>query len=804
MTAPHSNRPLRVCLVTREFAQDTVLGGIGRATSMQARILAAAGAEVHVITLAASTPAHYVEHGVHVHRVRDPKGYLAPDMVYAHVARWAKAVADVYAELDLRHPFDVVEAPEYWGEALHLPLRPETPLVVTLHGLTELLEAHNIDEAPTPGQRVLYALELAAIRRAALLLAPTQLILDDTRELLMSEEPPARLLPLSFDATRFPEREARALEPGVRRLVFTGRLERRKGVDFAVRAAAAIARRGYETELVVVGRDWSDYRQRVIEPLVEELGFTGLRILSEVGEREVAELLRGADCALMPSRQENFHMAANEALSSGVPVITSDRNGLTCWHDADHGLLGLPLEDPERFAELAADALEDEAWLTESGARGAAQVRQLLAPGRVGTAQLAIYEELADEARAAAGLSPLRFGAAQGRNSVSPASPSPAAPGFGDVTPGFGDVTPADPLPADALEAALPPAGLALPRLIHIVWAGRGAAPARVAATAAGWEREHPGWQVVVWTEDTLPPLRNQAIFDACTDVAQREQIARYEVVRRYGGITVASGVECLRCIQPLVEGLRAFVVGRPDRRPTAEVLGGIAGHAFLEDLVAGVPRGIATHPGGAPEVQTGDELVLTVLTEGTAQRRPLPEALAAHHFFPDAPVPDGEADTEPYAVTAAAAAAAGPVRFVAVVDPAAPGVLATVARGYCSAFAPGEPVELALCVPDDPTEEDGALVMELLGRVAPDPGAVPDVVLYSFTDVLELPYVAAVTATGDDVEAGIQAGELLESVRDLRELLDARYPLPRQLPGEKLAPRLRDRLVAEMRRTTA
>jgi D-inositol-3-phosphate glycosyltransferase len=792
MTAPHPDRPLRVCLVTREFAQDTVLGGIGRATSMQARILAAAGAEVHVITLAASTPAHYVEHGVHVHRVRDPRGYLAPDMVYAHVARWAKAVADVYAELDMRHPFDVVEAPEYWGEALHLPLRPETPLVVTLHGLTELLEAHNLEEAPTPGQSVLYALELAAIRRAALMLAPTQLILDDTRELLLSQDPPARLLPLAFDASRFPAREPRALEPGVRRLVFTGRIERRKGVDFAVRAAAAIARRGYDTELVVVGRDWSSYRQRIVEPLVEELGFTGLKILSEVGESEVAELLRGADCALMPSRQENFHMAANEALSSGVPVITSARNGLTCWHDAHHGLLGLPIEDPEVFAELAADALEDEAWLTESGARGAAQVRELLAPERVGAEQLSIYRELAEQARARV-TSPKPGAAGEGLAGETDLPALPPAP----------DPQPApDPLPA--LEAALPPAGLALPRLIHIVWAGRGAAPAHVAATAAGWEREHPGWRVVVWTQDTLPPLRNQAIFDACTDVGQREQIARYEVVRRYGGVTVAAGVECLRSIQPLVEGLRAFVVGRPDRRPTAEILGGIAGHAFLEDLVAAVPRGIAMHPGATPETQTGDELILTVLAEGTARRRPLPEALAAHHFFPAAPVPEGEQDAEPYGVTAAAAAASGPVRFVAVVDRAAPGVLATVARGYCSAFAPGEPVELALCVPDDPTEEDGALVMELLGRVAPDPGAVPDVVLYSFAEVLELPYVAAVTATGDDVEAGIQAGELLGAVRDLRELLDSRYPLPRQLPGEKLAPRLRDRLVAEMRRTTS
>jgi hypothetical protein len=147
--------------------------------------------------------------------------------------------------------------------------------------------------------------------------------------------------------------------------------------------------------------------------------------------------------------------------------------------------------------------------------------------------------------------------------------------------------------------------------------------------------------------------------------------------------------------------------------------------------------------------------------------------------------------------------AAAGPVRFVAALDLEAPGAVAAVLRAYAAAFAPGEPVELALCVPDDPVEADGAAVAALLADVAPDPTAVPDVVLYSFTEVLDLPFVAALTAAGDDVQAGVQVAALLDAVRSLRDLLDSRYPLPRQHAGEELAPGLRDRLVAEMQRAT-
>jgi glycosyltransferase involved in cell wall biosynthesis len=401
MTALIDGRPPRICLITREYADDTVFGGIGRIMNMQARVLVEAGADVHVITLAASTRTHYVEHGVHVHRLPAPHVTTRPDMYYVSLAEWSKVVADAYAEIDARWPFDAVDTPEHWGEALHLPLREETALLVTLHGLAQLLEPHSLSEAPTVGQRVLYALELAALRRADMIIAPTQVILRDTRAVLATEEPPATLLPHAFDPSRFPQRASRRPADGVRRLLFTGRLEGRKGVDFALRAAAAVAARGYETELIVAGRDWTNYRRRVLEPLSEELGFATVSYLGEVHERRISELLQEADCVIMPSRQENFHMAANEALASGVPVITSDVNGVTHWYDRECGMVALPLEDPARFGELAADVIEDADWLAEAGGRGAARVRSLLAPQRIAAELLGLYTATALRKRSA-------------------------------------------------------------------------------------------------------------------------------------------------------------------------------------------------------------------------------------------------------------------------------------------------------------------------------------------------------------------------------------------------------------------
>jgi glycosyltransferase involved in cell wall biosynthesis len=406
MSPTTQDRPLRLCLLSREYAEDTPLGGIGRIVNMQAKILAAAGVEVHVLTLSPSGRTDYVEDGVHVHRYPGPGAYHEPDQYYLALAGWSKVAADAFADLDARTPIDVVDTPDYGAESLHLALRDRTALVTTLHGASALVEAPNLLEAPSPGRKVLYELELLGVRRADLVIAPTRVILRDVRALMGCDGPPAKVLPHAFDPVRFPAREPRRPAPGVRRLLFTGRVEGRKGVDFALRAAAAVAARGYDTELVVAGRDWSSYRRRVLEPLSEELGFSGVRYLGEVAERRVGELLREADCVIMPSRQENFHMAANEALASGTPVITSDVNGVTCWYEREHGMLALALDDPQRFAELAADAIADEDWLAESGVRGAERVRTLLAPDRIGAELVATYREAIELKVAASGAAP--------------------------------------------------------------------------------------------------------------------------------------------------------------------------------------------------------------------------------------------------------------------------------------------------------------------------------------------------------------------------------------------------------------
>jgi glycosyltransferase involved in cell wall biosynthesis len=391
-----------VALISREYqpllstadAPDMPRGGIARAMSMHAHALVAAGVEqVHVITVTPEAePRSFRDGEVFVHRLPDPRILLPPDMPYATLGIWSHRVAVKYDQLDAQIGFDVVEAPDYHGEVLHVVPRPGTPLVISLHCLTAIGAREQIREW-SAGERAWDALELLSVSRADRVIAPTQLVLDETRALLGEELPPASLIPLPFDPARFPARERPTAGPEKLTLTFVGRIERLKAPDLALRIADAVRARGVPVKLQMIGRPNGPFADTVVRPLCESLASLEVEWTGELSEAEVAARLRASDCAVLPSRFENFHMAAIEALCSGVPVITTDRSGLTSWFSREDGFLALPVHDDDAYVNAAAEALTDREWLLHSGAAAAARVRELLDPVTVARRVLAAYDE---------------------------------------------------------------------------------------------------------------------------------------------------------------------------------------------------------------------------------------------------------------------------------------------------------------------------------------------------------------------------------------------------------------------------
>lgn len=114
-------------------------------------------------------------------------------------------------------------------------------------------------------------------------------------------------------------------------LLAVGGVEPRKGSDTLVRALAEMkARRSVAPVLAVVGghsfQDHRAYRERVLA-LLPELGLgldDDVVLVGTVPDVDIPAWYAAADVLAFPSVKEGFGLAVLEAMSAGIPVVTSD------------------------------------------------------------------------------------------------------------------------------------------------------------------------------------------------------------------------------------------------------------------------------------------------------------------------------------------------------------------------------------------------------------------------------------------------------------------------------------------------
>lgn len=135
------------------------------------------------------------------------------------------------------------------------------------------------------------------------------------------------------------------------RLLYLGRLEEQKGVDTAIRAAAATG-----ASLHVVGDG-----ELELDPLIAELGGRVVRVAA-VDRDGVAAELAAADALLFPSRwAEPWGKTPLEAMAAGVPVIASGTGGSAEYLRDGENALVVPADDDAGWASAVERLAGDEA-----------------------------------------------------------------------------------------------------------------------------------------------------------------------------------------------------------------------------------------------------------------------------------------------------------------------------------------------------------------------------------------------------------------------------------------------------------
>jgi inositol phosphorylceramide mannosyltransferase catalytic subunit len=132
---------------------------------------------------------------------------------------------------------------------------------------------------------------------------------------------------------------------------------------------------------------------------------------------------------------------------------------------------------------------------------------------------------------------------------------------------------------------------VSIPHVFHQIWVGREPFPDEFAGYQASWLRLNPEWELQFWTDDNLPPnLQRAEVYDLERTPWERADILRLEVVLRFGGVHVDADFECLRSIDPLLEGVDFFIGYRKPGRVNGALFGAVAGHPVLREALDAIP----------------------------------------------------------------------------------------------------------------------------------------------------------------------------------------------------------------------
>lgn len=107
------------------------------------------------------------------------------------------------------------------------------------------------------------------------------------------------------------------------RIIYCGQLSKRKGVDLLLLALAPLSHLDWNLEIVGDGPEalnlWKLAKTLNVSQRIKWRGF--------VASSEITEILRRKDICVVPSRFDGWGMLTNEAVSAGIPVVTTSRVG---------------------------------------------------------------------------------------------------------------------------------------------------------------------------------------------------------------------------------------------------------------------------------------------------------------------------------------------------------------------------------------------------------------------------------------------------------------------------------------------
>jgi D-inositol-3-phosphate glycosyltransferase len=252
--------------------------------------------------------------------------------------------------------------------------RWQVPMVAQFHTLAQLKNRVAHDDAEREYQ------ERLDLERVAMAAADRVIALSPADRRQMVEHyggcvQKIELIPGGVDLRRFAPgsrcgaRQRLGLPPDAAIILFVGRIQRLKGIEVLIRAAAELHERGCLSRpllVLIVGGQPAGGASRTpeqreiarLQQLASRLGLDDVvRFVGAVPQAQLPLYYRAAEATVMPSSYESFGLVAAESMACGTPVVASQVGGLrSLVRDGQTGYL-IPWRNPTLFAEKLGDLL---------------------------------------------------------------------------------------------------------------------------------------------------------------------------------------------------------------------------------------------------------------------------------------------------------------------------------------------------------------------------------------------------------------------------------------------------------------
>lgn len=158
---------------------------------------------------------------------------------------------------------------------------------------------------------------------------------------------------------------------GKMNILFVGRLERRKGVGYLLKAYKRVKKERPASRLIIVGPG-STLRRRY-ERMVNRQGLQDVVFTDRVSYEELPRYYRSADIFCSPAvGRESFGMVLLEAMATGIPIVASDIEGYNSVVTQGREGILVPPKDVNRLSEALLTFMADRPLRDRAGAQGLA------------------------------------------------------------------------------------------------------------------------------------------------------------------------------------------------------------------------------------------------------------------------------------------------------------------------------------------------------------------------------------------------------------------------------------------------